>query len=57
MSEVSSKATVSDIGKSFTKKHFHTPSGSNMALESTQPQNRNEYQGNFLGVGVKAASA
>jgi len=39
MSEVSSKTTVSDIGKNFTeKKHFHIPSGRTMALGSTQTQ-------------------
>ena len=54
MSEVSSKATVSDIGKKFTekkKKHFHTPSGRSMAPESTQPQTEMSTRDIFWGRG------
>jgi hypothetical protein len=35
--------------------HSHNPSDRTMALGSTQPLNRNEYQEHFLG--VKAAGA
>jgi hypothetical protein len=38
MSEVSSKATVTDIGKILQKKHFRTSFGLSMSRESTQPQ-------------------
>ena len=35
--------------------HSHNPSDRTMALRSTQPLNRNEYQVNFLGVNAAGA--